>query len=210
MDAASDQTCEMRHVDQEECANLVRDGAHPGKVELSGIGATTADDHLRLLAVSDGFKLVVIDSLGIAPHLIADHAIEFAGEVELMAVGKMAAVREIKTEDCIAGGEQRHVCRCVGLGAGVGLYVDVFRGEELFRTVAGEVFDDVGELASAVVAFARVALGVLIGEDSARRLQHRAADKVLGRDHLQPFMLAVDLVLDLLEYLRIRGGESGI
>jgi hypothetical protein len=66
-----------------------------------------------------------------------------------------------------------------------------------FGAVAGQVLDDVGELAAAVVALAGIAFGVLVGEDGARGLEHGAADEVLRGDHLQAFVLAENFVLNL-------------
>ncbi len=69
--------------------------------------------------------------------------------------------------------------------------------------IAGNVFNDVGELAAAVVALAGIAFGVLVGEDGSGGLQHGAADEVFGGDHLEAFVLADDFVFDLCGDLRI-------
>jgi hypothetical protein len=138
------------------------------------------------------FELVVVDGLGVAADLVADDAVELAGEVELVAVGEVAAVGEVEAEDGVARGQQRHVGGGVGLRAGVRLHVGVLGAEELLGAVAGQVLDDVGELAAAVVALAGIALGVLVGEDGAGGLEHGAADEVLRGDHLQAFVLADD------------------
>jgi hypothetical protein len=74
MDAASDQSCEVSHVNKQECSDLVRDGTHTSEVELTRIGAPSTDDHSRLFAFSDGFELVIVDGLGVTPDLIADDA----------------------------------------------------------------------------------------------------------------------------------------
>ena len=112
-------------------------------------------------------ELVVVDGFGVLADPVADDAVELAGEVELVAVGEVAAVGEVEAEDGVTRLEDGHVGGGVGLGAGVGLDVDVLGAEELFGAVAGEVFDDVGELAAAVVALAGVAFGVFVGEDGA-------------------------------------------
>ena len=106
----------------------------------------------------DCSELVVVDGLGVLADAVADDAIELAGEVELVAVGEVAAVGEVEAEDGVAGLEDGHVGGGVGLRAGVGLHVGVLGAEELFGAVAGEVLDDVGELATAVVALARDSL----------------------------------------------------
>ncbi len=49
----------------------------------------------------------------------------------------------------------------------MGLDVDVIRVKQAFGAGSGEVFDDVGVLAAAVVALAGVAFGVFVGENGA-------------------------------------------
>ena len=65
--------------------------------------------------------------------------------------------------------------RLVGLRAGVGLHVGVLGAEQLLHAVDGQLLGDVDELAAAVVALARVALGVLVGELGALRRHHGRA-----------------------------------
>src|SRR5438552_17286093 len=148
MHAASDEAGEVGHIDHEPGANFVGDGAHAGEVELAWRGASAAYDDLWLLALGGGFELVVVNGFGVFANLVADNAVEFAGEVELVAVGEMAAVGEIEAQDAVAWIEQRHVGGGVGLGAGVGLDVDVIGVKQAFGAGSGEVFYDVGVFAT--------------------------------------------------------------
>ena len=84
----------------------------------------------------------------------------------------------------------------VGLGAGVRLHVDVLGAEELLGPVAGQVLGHVDELAAAVVALARIALGVLVRQHAADGLHHGRAGVVFAGDHLQAVLLPVDLAGD--------------
>src|SRR4030095_13719372 len=77
--------------------------------------------------------------------------------------------------------------------------------EELLGPLDRQALDDVDELAAAVVAPAGIALGVLVGHHAAGRLQHGAADEVLGGDQLQAEVLARALVGDGLVNLGIDG-----
>ena len=88
--------------------------------------------------------------------------------------------------------EHRHV----RLGARVRLHVRVLGAEQRLRARDGERFDDVDVLAAAVVAPARIALGVLVREDRAGRLEHGGADEVLRGDQLQPGRLPCGFVRD--------------
>ena len=71
--------------------DCVGDLAHAGEVEEAGIGAAAADDDFGLLADGDLLELVVVDGFGIFADAVGDDAIELAGEVELVAVGEVAA-----------------------------------------------------------------------------------------------------------------------
>src|SRR5664280_3666618 len=98
----------------------------------------------------------------------------------------------------------------------MGLHVGVLRPEERRQAVAGQVLDLVDDLIAPVVAAARVALGVLVGEDRAGGRQHRRGGEVLRGDQLQRRGLALGLVAQQAPDLRVvdqpgiegRGGEG--
>src|SRR5580704_11145176 len=115
----------------------------------------------------------------------------------------MASMGEVEAEDGVSGLEDGHVGGGVGLRAGVRLHVGMFSPEDLLRSVASEVLDDVGEFASAVVAATGVALGVFVGEDRTGGFKNSLADEVFRGDYLQPLVLAEDFVFD-------GGGDFGI
>ena len=111
-------------------------------------------------------------------------------------MGQMPAVVEPHGQDGGALLEQRLVHGQVGVGAGVRLDVGVLGAEEGGAAVAGEVLDLVDDVVAAVVAPARVPLGVLVGEDRAGRRHDRRRGEVLRRDQLQGRLLAVELLAE--------------
>ncbi len=70
-----------------------------------------------------------------------------------------------------------------------------------------QVFHHIGELAAAVVAFARISLRIFISEYRTHGFKHGFADKVLGGDQLKAFVLAANFVIDSSSDLRIGFGE---
>ena len=66
--------------------------------------------------------------------------------------------------------------------------------EQLLGPLDRQRLGDVDELAAAVVALARIALGVLVGHDRALRLEHGARDDVLRGDQLDLVLLPAELV----------------
>src|SRR5258708_2072396 len=97
------------------------------------------------------------------------------------------------------GGARGHIRR----GRGVRLHVGVLRAEERLRALDRERLGDAHPLAAAVVAPARIPLGVLVGEHAADRVHHRLARVVLRRDQLDLVDLAPSLVLDRIEDLGV-------
>ena len=73
-----------------------------------------------------------------------------------------------------------------------------------------ELFGDVDLFAAAVVAATGVALGVLVREHRALRLQDRDGHEVLGRDHLEVSALALQLAVEHLRDLGVDLGEGGV
>ena len=95
-----------------------------------------------------------------------------AGEVDLHAVRQVPAVGQVEAQMVSPGWIRACIDRGVGLRAGVRLHVGVFGAEQRLDPVDRELLDHVDVLAAAVVAPARVALGVLVGQHRTLRLHH--------------------------------------
>ncbi len=116
---------------------------------------------------------------------------------------------EPEAEDRVARLQQREVRGHVRLRAGVRLDVRVLGAEELLRAVDRELLDLVDDLAAAVVAPARIPLGVLVRRHGADRLEHARPGEVLRRDQLDLVALALELAAEQRGDLRIDVGEAG-
>ena len=147
--------------------------------------------------------LVHVDAVVVFLDLVGGDLVELAGEVELHAVGQVAAVGQGEAQDLVARGDHGGERGGVGLRAGVRLDVGVLGAEQGLDAVDGELLGDVDVFAAAVVAAARVALGVLVGQDRALGLHHGARREVLGGDHLEGAALAA-------KFLGEDGGDFGI
>ena len=148
-------------------------------------------------------QLVHVDAEVVLLHLVGGDVVELAGEVELHAVGQVAAVGQGQAQDLVAGGDHGGQRGGVGLRAGVRLDVGVLGAEQGLDAVDGQLLGDVDVLAAAVVAAARVALGVLVGQDGALGFHHGARGEVFGGDHFQGAALAA-------KFLVQDGGDFGI
>jgi hypothetical protein len=137
-----------------------------------------------------------------------DHIVPFARNIGRVSVGQVPARREIEAHKGVARLQQREEHRLVRLRAGMRLHI----GERAIEQPAG-AFDrqrlgDVDIFAAAVVAPARITFGIFVGQDGALRLQDRPRHNILGRDQLDLFLLAGQLMADGRENLRVTLGQS--
>ena len=125
------------------------------------------------------------------------------------AVREVAAGVEAHAEDRVARLQQRQEHGLVRLRAGMRLDVGELAAEQLLGAVDGQLLGHVHELAAAVVAPARIAFGVFVGEHAALRLEHGGGDDVLARDQLDAVLLAGELAPDGLGQFGVRLREGG-
>ena len=119
------------------------------------------------------------------------------------AVGEVTALVEAHGEDRVAGLHESEVGGEVGGGARVRLHVGMLGAEQRRRPVPGQVLDLVGDDVAAVVAPARVALGVLVREHRGRGREHRRRGEILRGDQLQCGPLPLDLTLEQVVQLGV-------
>ena len=193
----------MRHVHHQVGADLVGDAAEGFEVQLARVGGPAGDDQLGPVLQGRGAHGVHVAPERLPVHAVCGDLVQPATEVDLHAVGQVPAVRQLQAEDGVALADQRVHRRGVGLRAGVRLHVGVAGAEQRPDPVPGQVLGDVHVLAAAVVALAGVALGVLVGQHAALRLEHGPGGEVLAGDHLQRAALPAELAGQ-------DGGELGI
>ena len=148
-----------------------------------------------------------VDPVVLFADLVRDDVVQAAGEVDLHAVREVPAVGQVQAHDGVARTDQGVHHGGVGLRAGVRLDVGVLGAEQGLDPVDRELLDHVDVLAAAVVALARVALGVLVGQHRTLRLHDGPGGVVLRGDHFQAVPLAGQLGVDLRGDLRIQGGQ---
>jgi len=187
---------EMGHIDHEIGADGIRDLAETRKIDDPRIGGRARDDQLRLMFFGEPRDFVIVDPAGILAHAIL-HGIEpLAGLGGRGTVGQMTARGQRQAEEGIARLQQRHEDRAIGLGAGMGLNIRKAAVEQTLGARNRNSLDDVDILAAAVIAPARIAFRIFVGEHRALRFEHSAADDVLGGDELEMILLALGLGKD--------------
>ncbi len=198
----------MRHVDHQEGADLVGDGAELGEVDGTRIGAPPRHDHLRLVLARQGGDLVHVDAVILPAHGIGHDLEPLARHVDGRPVRQVSAGGEAEPHEGIAGAHQRHERRLVGGAARVRLHVGELAAEQLLGALDGQILGLVDILTATVIAGAGIALGVLVGEHAARGLEHGAGHDVLRGDQLDLVLLAAELALHATEQLGIALGQA--
>ena len=197
------QSRDVRHVHEEQRAHRPRDFRHAREINDARIGARARDDHFRLVLARQTVEFVVIDRLGFLAHAVRNELVHLAGKIERMPVREVPAVRQVHAEHGVAQLQRRHVDGNVGLRARMRLHVGVLGAKQRLRAVDRKLLGAVREFAAAVIALARIALGVLVGEDRAHRFEHGFGNEIFRRNQFQAGALAASFLAENFRDLRI-------
>ena len=203
MYACGDESCDVRHVDHEIGTDAVRDLAELLEVDEARIGARSGKDEARLVLLRKLGDLVVVDEAGVLVHGVRHDVEVLTRNIDRTAVREVSAVRKAHAEHGVARLKQREESRKVGVRAAVSLHVGVLGAEQLFGAVDRECLDDVDVFATAVISFAGIALGILVGEMGAHCRHDCGGNDVLAGDELDVVLLSLELVFHC-------GAELGI
>ena len=193
--AGGDQAGVVRHVDHEDGADLARHTGKALEVDAQAVGAGPGDDQPGPVLARLGLHRVVVDLLAVV-QAVGDDVEPLARHVQCHAVRQVPALRQAHAHDGVAGLEEGEEHRLVGAGAAVRLHVGGLGAKQPLDAVDGQLLGHVHVLAAAVVALARVALGVLVGQLRALRGHHRGRGVVFAGDQLDVGLLAGVLGLD--------------
>jgi len=139
--------------------------------------------------VGQAFDLGIVDDL-VRVEAIGRNPVQLTRQVHRRPVGQVPAVGQRHAQNGVTGLQESRVDRLVGLGTRMGLHVGVFGAEQRLAAVDGELLGDVDVLAAAVVALARIALGVLVGQHRTLGREHARTSVVLRGDQLDVVFLA--------------------
>ncbi|MNM49766.1 hypothetical protein D3C81_607770 [compost metagenome] len=181
----------MGHVDEQVGTDLVGDLTEAWEIEGFRVGREPGDDHLRFALHRQALDFVVIDQARLGVDAVLHGVVQLARGRHLGAVGQVPAVGQAHAQNGVAGLQQGQVHGAVGRGAGVWLDVGVIGAEQLLGAVDGQLLDFIHMLATAVVALARVAFGVFVGQAAALGLHDALAGVVLRGDQLDVIFLAL-------------------
>jgi len=185
MHAADNEAVDVGDVGDEVGLDFLGDFGEGGVIEDAGVGGCADPDHAGAFLARDVADLVVIKESGVRPGAVVHGLVVHAGEIDLPTVGEVSAGGDGHAHDFGAGGGEGAGNGLVGRGAGVRLDVGVFRAEEGFEAIDGELLDLVHEFIALVIAGGGVSFAVFVGEDGAGGLKDREGGIVFRGDHLE-------------------------
>ena len=210
VNTGSHQTSNVCHVRQEVSTHLISNGSESSEIDDPWVGRIAADDQLGLVLQRQRTDGRHIEALGLPVDAVLDDVEPFATDVDRRSMGQMSTVGQIQAHDRVAGLKQSQEHGEIGLGTAVGLNVGPCRTKQLLGPLNRQCFNGVDVLAAAVVALARQALRVFVGEHRALGLHHRTGRKVLTGNQLEVRLLTLLLLGNELGNGGIRNGQLGI
>ena len=122
---------------------------------------------------------------------------------------EVSALVQAHAQHRVAQLEERCVGAEVRIRAAVGLYVRITCSEQRACAITRQILDNVHLFAAAIIAFARIALGVLIGEHAAHGLHDSGRREVFRSDELNGVALASKLLAQGVGDGRVGIGQIG-
>ena len=197
----------MGHVDHQPGADRVGDLAEALPVPDARIGGAAGQDQLRLALVRLLLNGIHVEEMVVLAHAVGHDVEPLAAHVDRRAMRQVAARIEVEAHEGVARLQERQEHRLVHLAAGIGLHIGEIAGKQLLGALDRQFLGDVDEFAAAIVALARIALGILVGHDRALRLKHGPRNDVLRGDQLDLVALAAQFGADGAENLRVGVGK---
>jgi len=109
---------------------------------------------------------------------------------------EVAAVRQVKTQDFVAGLQAGEEYRGIGLCAGVWLHIGPGSAKQFLEAVDGELFHFVHHFTSTIIAATGITFGVFIGQAGTHGIDYGLARKVFGSNEFHTAALAVEFFPD--------------
>ena len=207
--ASRHESGDMGHVHHQFGAHFICDFPELGKVDCPAVSRRPCDYDPGAVFLRQTLNFVIVDKLQLAVDSVWNEVVYLRREVHRAAVGQMSAVIKAETHHRVSGLQRGEVGGHVSLSATVRLNVGVICLKQLLGPLDGDLLGNVDELAPAVIAAPRIALGVLVGHGRPLSLHHSFAGVVLRGDQVYCGALPSDLVLDRLRDLRVLVLEDG-
>jgi len=191
--AGCNQASGMGYIRYEEGAYFVSDFPKGLPVPIPRIAAGSRQEDFRAKAAGFVSDLVVIKPVGVWPYAVMLDGVEFTGGVERAAMGKVAAMRQLKAQKLFSGFEQGQKHGFVGLGTRMRLDIGPDRSKKGLHPLLGQLFHLIYVLTPSIVPPPWEALSVLVGEDRTQSSKHRRTGVIFRSDEFKALFLPAAL-----------------
>lgn len=207
-----DKTANVCDVSHEVGTHTVGNLSITSVIEISGVATGTTEkniwaelSHSRLKRVHVNDTSLLVYKVWLADKVVARSGYLFG--LGLMSMGQVTAVCQRQTHKLGAWLKQARIDSKVCWTAGQWLYVDTpflsTEAESIKSTLLAESLDLVNDLVAAIVAFAWVALRVLVRQAGSQSLHHGLGSEVLASNQLDTLDLSLALFRNQLGHLRV-------
>ena len=194
----------MGHIDHQIGTDTVSNLAEPSKINVAAIGRAPGNDQLGLFAQGRGGQGVIIDQVRDRIDRIGNGPEPLARLVGRRTMSQVTTGGQIHAQKRIAGLQQGQKHSLIGLGARMGLNIGIGAIEQGLGPLNRQGLGNIDKFAAAIIPAARIALGILVGQDRALGLEHGARDNVFRRDQLDLGLLTLHLLGDTGEQFGVR------
>ena len=192
--SGSHQTGDVSHIHHQKRPGFMSDLGHFAEVDLSRIGGSARNDHLRPVLPGQAADFLVIDQAGFFVYAVGHKMKILAAQIHGASVGQMAAVGQVHPQHHVAGLQHGEINRRIGLRAAVGLHVGVLGVEQLFGPVTGNILGYIHILTAAIVAPSRITFRIFVRQRGTHRLQNSRRNKIFRSDQFNMHALALHFV----------------
>ena len=160
---SSNKTCGVSHVNHQKGTYLVGNFAHTFVIPFTTISTTTTNNQFGFVFQCQLLHFVVVNTTCFRIQVISDGFVQYTTRVHGRTMREVSTMSEIESEECIARFQYCEQHGSICLSTRVRLYVGVFCIKEFANTVDSQLLYFVYHLATAIIAFPRIAFGVFVG-----------------------------------------------
>src|SRR6185436_9246432 len=165
MEPGGDQSGNVGDIDEQIGADRLGNPLESWEIERPRIGARADDEHTWTAFLRKLLHHIIVDGFSLTLHAVGKYTEQESGKIDLTAVGEVAALGEVHSQDSVSWLQYREIGCHIGLGSCMRLHVYMFRAENLLAALDGEILHGIHMLTPTIVAFPRIPFGVLVGHE---------------------------------------------
>ncbi|OIQ63424.1 hypothetical protein GALL_550350 [mine drainage metagenome] len=192
----------VRHVDHKERTHVFGNLGKAFKINSKRVGAGTGYDQFWFAFMGLALHRIVVNFLFVV-QAVGHHVEPFAAHIESHPMRQVAAFSQTHAHQGVARFQKCQKHRFVGRGTAMRLHIGGFGAKNLLDTIECQLFGNINKFTAAVVAFARIAFGIFVGQLGTLRGHHSGRGVVFAGDQFNVILLALVFRLDSCKQLGV-------